>query len=366
MAKLSELSLRQFLRNGAQLFGVKMFFYEAGTTTPRAMYQNSALTVAHANPVVMNASGMMPVIYSGVGAYRVRITDADGGLIDDFDDLEGAPAAADDGGGDADPFGHVTGDIVFSYSVATRSGAVRANGRTIGAPSSAATERANADCENLFLHLWNNNANLTVSGSRGASAADDWAANKTIALPDLRGRTPFGLDTMGNTAASRFTGITFGTGAGNATTLGSYGGSSTATIAQTNLPAVSISVTTATAGAHEHAASVSDSIGAHLHTGSVTGFAGDHLHDYSVVALGGYSLEAGATAQTFTTATISTGTAGNHQHTLSLVSDGTHQHNLDIALDGGHTHTGSTANLGSGTALATIPGFVLGTWYLVL
>lgn len=364
MAKFSEVSLRHFMRNGAQLFGCKAFFYEAGTTTPRTMYQDSALAVPHANPVVMNASGMMPVIYSGVGAYRARITDADGGIIGDFDDLEGAAVSSGGGTETGATFGNITGDHVFSYSTSTRPGAVRANGRTIGSATSGATERPNADCENLFLHLWNNNASLTVSGGRGASAADDWSANKTIALPDLRGRTPFGLDTMGNTAAGRFTGITFASG--NATTLGSYGGASTATIAQANLPAVSVSVTIDNAGSHEHAGSVSDSIGAHLHTGSVTGFAGDHIHDYSVVAVGVYALEAGATAQTFTTATISTGTAGNHQHTLSLASDGTHQHNLDIALDGGHIHTANTAALGSGTALATIPGFVLGTWYVVL
>lgn len=366
MAKFSELSLRSFLRNGAQLFGCKAFFYDAGTTTLRTMYQDADLTTAHASPVVMNASGMFPVIYAGVGNYRVRITDSAGGLIDDFDDLEGSPATVDDGGDSGAAFALVTGDMVFSYSTATRAGAVRANGRTIGSASSGATERANTDAEDLFLHLWNNNSNLAVSGGRGGSAALDWAANKPIALPDMRGRGPLGLDTMGNTAASRFTGITFGTGAGNAATLGSYGGSLTSTIAQTNLPAVSISVTVNSDGSHDHAGSVSDAIGAHLHSGSVTSFAGDHVHDYSVISTGGYTLEAGATATTFTTATISTGTSGNHQHSLSLVSDGNHQHALDIALDGAHTHTAATANLGSGTALATASGFVLGTWFILL
>lgn len=366
MAKFSEVSLRSFLRNGSQLFGVKAFFFDAGTTTPRTMYQDSDLTVAHAHPVVMGASGMMPVIYAGVGNYRVRITDSDGAVIDDFDDLEGATAEAVDGGDSGAAFALTTGDVVGSYSTAARAGAVRANGKTIGSASSGATERANADTEDLFLHLWNNDSKLTVSGGRGGSAADDWAANKTIALPDMRGRGALGLDTMGNTAASRFTGITFASGAGNATTLGSYGGSLTSTIAQTHLPAVSISVTVNSDGSHDHAGSVSDAIGAHLHSGSVTSFAGDHVHDYSVISTGGYTLEAGATATTFTTATISTGTAGNHQHTLSLASDGNHQHALDIALDGAHTHTAATANLGSGTALPTASGFVLVTWFILL
>lgn len=364
MAKFSEVSLRSFLRNGAQLFGVKAFFYDAGTTTPRTMYQDADLTVAHAHPVIMNASGMMPVIYAGVGNYRCRLTDSDGALIDDFDGLEGSAAVDDGGTGTGSTFAQGTGDLVPSYSTASRPGAVRCNGKTIGSASSGATERANADCENLFLFLWNNDANLTVSGGRGGSAADDWAANKQINLPDMRGRTAFGLDTMGNTAASRYTGISFG--AGSATTLGAYGGSMTYAIGSAHLPAVNISVTVAAGGSHNHPGSISDSIGAHLHSGSVTSFAGDHVHAYSVVSNGGNALELGATAATFTTSSISTGTAGNHQHSLSLVSDGNHQHSLDIALDGSHTHTAQTAPLGSGVPLPTAPGFVLVSWFILL
>jgi len=57
---------------------------------------------------------------------------------------------------------------------------------TIGNAASGGTIRANADTENLFSLIWDsvNDTNAPVSGGRGASAAADFAANKTIQLPD--------------------------------------------------------------------------------------------------------------------------------------------------------------------------------------
>ncbi len=61
---------------------------------------------------------------------------------------------------------------------------------TIGSATSGA-DYANADAQNLFTKLWTNcaNAQCPVSGGRGASAAADWAANKTLSLPIVDGRT---------------------------------------------------------------------------------------------------------------------------------------------------------------------------------
>ena len=77
-------------------------------------------------------------------------------------------------------------------------GWVRDNGRTIGSATSGATERANADCQPLFLFLWSKFADTIcpVLGGRGLTAAADWAANKKITLPDKRGTIPGGLDDM--------------------------------------------------------------------------------------------------------------------------------------------------------------------------
>lgn len=131
--------------------------------------------------------------------------------------------------------GYVTGDVAETFATTARAGFVMGSGRTIGNAASAATERANADTWPLFSLLYASMANTeaAVSGGRGASAAADYAANKTIALPDLRGRAAVGKDDMGGTTASRMTLA----GAGIVgTTLGATGGAQTHTLTIAQLP----------------------------------------------------------------------------------------------------------------------------------
>src|SRR5690606_21344421 len=113
--------------------------------------------------------------------------------VDEVDISLGASYTPPDAGETSVELLFRTGDLKQRYGTGTHSGWVRANGRTIGSASSGATERANADCEALFEHLWGADTNLSVSGGRGANAASDWAANKTIALPDFRDRVIVGL-----------------------------------------------------------------------------------------------------------------------------------------------------------------------------
>lgn len=142
-----------------------------------------------------------------------------------------------------------TGCMMMYGATTAPTGWVRANGRTIGNASSGATERANADTSSLYSFLWTNYSDsvCAVSSGRGASAAADYAANKTIGLPDLRGRAFFGLDDMGNSAAARL-----GTAISNVTTNGQSGGSEVMTIARANLPNVTLGGTAASDGAHTH------------------------------------------------------------------------------------------------------------------
>jgi hypothetical protein len=83
-----------------------------------------------------------------------------------------------------------TGDVKVSFKTAADIGWVPMNDGTIGDGSSGASTRANADTEALFTLLWNNtvNADCAVSTGRGANAAVDFAAHKTIALPKALGR----------------------------------------------------------------------------------------------------------------------------------------------------------------------------------
>jgi hypothetical protein len=114
------------------------------------------------------------------------------------------------------------------------------NGRTVGSATSGASERANSDAQALFTYLWSTDANLAVSGGRGANAAADWTANKTIALPDGRGRAMAGLDDMGNAAAGRLTATYFGATGGCssavATILGAACGGESQTLTLAQLP----------------------------------------------------------------------------------------------------------------------------------
>jgi hypothetical protein len=113
-----------------------------------------------------------------------------------------------------------TGMMIDYFGTTAPSGWVLARGGTIGKAGSGASARQNADTENLFVLLWNSisNSYCPVSGGRGASAAADFAAEKTLTLPDLQGKVSVGKD------VSIFS------------NLGSSVGSETVTLIEDNLP----------------------------------------------------------------------------------------------------------------------------------
>lgn len=129
-----------------------------------------------------------------------------------------------------------TGDIKATFKTTADSTWVMMNDGTIGDGSSGATTRANADTSDLFTLLWTNISNTyaAVSGGRGASAAADFAAHKTIALPKALGRAMF--------ASGAGSGLT-------SRSLGQTGGAETVTLSSGNIPSLtstgsnSISVT---------------------------------------------------------------------------------------------------------------------------
>ena len=82
------------------------------------------------------------------------------------------------------------GKIELFFGATAPTGWILYNGGTIGNGASGGTTRANADTEDLFIYLWDlfNNTIAPVSSGRGASAAADFAANKTISLASLNAR----------------------------------------------------------------------------------------------------------------------------------------------------------------------------------
>lgn len=127
-----------------------------------------------------------------------------------------------------------TGFVIDYVGGTAPSGWIFLNGTSIGNASSGA-DRPNADTEALFILLWNSlsNAYAPVSGGRGATAAADFAANKTLTIPDSRGKTIVG----------KLSGGTFDN-------LGSSVGSETHTLTELELPSVA---------SHSH--SVGDAVG---------------------------------------------------------------------------------------------------------
>lgn len=221
--------------------------------------------------------------------------------------------------------GMPTGAMMMFGATSAPTGWVRCNGRTIGSAASSATERANADTSSLFTFLWTHYADgvCTVSSGRGATAAADYAANKTITLPDLRGRGLFGLDDMGNSAANRLAAATI-----DQTTNGASGGADTVTLLEANLPA------------HTHGAGTlaTASNGAHTHTITENFFREDNNNS-------GGSANALRESQ---------GAAGSY--TLTTDSQGAHT----------HTISGDTGSTGSGTAIDKLPPCFLTTFIIKL
>lgn len=319
MAGFWHLSHHQ-MRNltGEILAGARAHFYSAESLDALTVYQDYGLGTEHPNPVVANAYGVFPPVFFDEEDefYRQKITTSAGVLIEGTDvgtiPIIGPTAAA--GGGSEVPVDSSaifqTGWPLWIPQTGTLTGWVRMNGRTIGSASSGASERASSDTEDLYLFLWNGFADAicAVTGGRGISAAVDFAANKPIAMLDMRSRGPFGLDDMGNSALSAFTGLTFALG--NATTAGASGGAATQTLTTAKIPS-------------------------HTHTLTDPG----HTHDV------------------FASTNAASGAAVRSVQATTGAAD----------VDTGSVTTGITiANTGGGEAFDKFSPFMLGSWYMKL
>jgi len=337
--------------SGNRVFDGRLSVFQAGTTTPAAAYKDAGFGIRHEFPIASLGSGIWPVVFLPPGGYDFRITDPSNYVYAEIPGyVVDAPSSGGGGsGGDVDDKRLAqTGDIKDRYGVGSHPGWVRMNGRTIGSAASSASERANDDCEALFSFLWTQDANLAVSGGRGANAAADWAAAKSIALPDHRGRSRLAVDDLGNTAAGRLSGGLFAFG--NATTLGSYGGEASHTQTLSEM------------ASHGHPVSATmDSQGTHAHTGS-TSTDGEHFHQVNYHVQVGYATPGGAGAVDNVGGAVVPNASG---FTLAA---GTHFHNFGTDLQGSHFHnvTVSLTPQGGGAAMNWLPPFILVSTFIKL
>lgn len=416
---------------GMPAAGAKAYFFLGGVQgTPLSVYTDAAETAPHPNPVEADGNGRWPAVFIPyIASYGVRVT-SEINVPLWLDDLIPNPNPVEVDVTVPIEERVTTGMFHWEPIQSTKPAYVRANGRTIGNASSGATERAHTDTQPLYVYLWNAMANAqapVLPGGRGASAAADFAANKTLGLPNMKGAIPAGLDDMGASAGSFFSGLTFDQG--NATTPGSALGTNSLTLTVAQMPSHTHGGSTGSAGAHSHGGFTGNdaqehthavnigttSNGDHDHTpgSSTSAETTDHTHQFGPISTD--PVDPGAHTFPFIQEGVSTGVgsrivvgnanpsppsavfgdAPDHSHTIPLTTttgksaahthgvtiatDGSHAHNVDgntaaattphthgIGSDGAHTHTMNLDSVGGNGAVNNLPRTILGTWYIKL
>lgn len=71
---------QQFLdANGQPLSGGTVYMFEPGTTTPKATYQDSALSVPNSHPIILNSAGRATIW--GNGSFRQVVYDQNDQIV---------------------------------------------------------------------------------------------------------------------------------------------------------------------------------------------------------------------------------------------------------------------------------------------
>lgn len=151
--------------------------------------------------------GDVGTLGSNIGLVSDRVT----AVEDEITTLTSDMGIVDEGLQDLQSSLPTTGDVQLTFKTVTKPGWILANDGTIGKTGSGATSRANDDTEALYTLFWNEISNswCPVTGGRGASAAADFAAGKTMAIPRALGHA-IGVSGAGTGLTSRAIGSRFG------------------------------------------------------------------------------------------------------------------------------------------------------------
>lgn len=185
---LSFLSGRQITNNnGVPQAGALLYHYQEGTTSNLTVYSNDAGTTPHAQPVVCDAGGFVPLIYIGdTSDWKVVIQTALGVTLQTYDNLTKAPIETSTSSFAAPqfPFTQVTSasspvtllasDAGKAYEANTTSGSI-----TFNLPSAASVGNGKG-----FVFKKTATANSLILDPSGSETIDDVSTSLTITLKD--------------------------------------------------------------------------------------------------------------------------------------------------------------------------------------
>lgn len=123
---IANLNTGQFIafhpETGKPLALGRVFFYEPGTVTPKAVYTTRAANVQHPSPLILSATGTARVFMDG--EYDIRIEDANGVLVQTLANVfgaldQGSVQEAIDAAVSAVSFGFGTQTVTSSTTLAT-------------------------------------------------------------------------------------------------------------------------------------------------------------------------------------------------------------------------------------------------------
>lgn len=243
------------------------------------------------------------------------------------------------------------GSLIPSMLNAGYPNAVLANGNTVGNTGSNATNRANPDTYWLFTQIWNLCFSCGIfnsaggSTTKGATAAADWAANKAVATPDMRGTGVVGVDASTSRLASA------------PVISGSINGGGSL-VGETNNTHI---LSTAEIPSHFHSTSTADP--AHYHTAGM----GDptHTHTEQYPAYSFYA-QCSSCGPVYNAATTNTGAAGTGVYiNSSNGANNTYSAGTGVYMNspnGGNT----TYSAGGGGAHNIVPRDLTVYWWLAL
>ena len=183
----------QFLdNNGLPLSGGQIYTYVAGTTTPLATYTTNLGTVAQSNPIILNASGRIPVgelwLTTGFG-YKFVVEDANNVLIGTYDNVpssaqppivNNASSISYEQGNSTTAGAFITGDTYLITSIGTTNfQLIGATSNTVGllfTATGAGSGNGTAQLSRTVQTRLQDYATVKDFGAVGDGVTDDTAA----------------------------------------------------------------------------------------------------------------------------------------------------------------------------------------------